>query len=90
MIKAIGDRIIVLTLEMEKKTRSGIILSDTTTNQDVAKARVITVSDNITEKISIGDIVYFSKFKGESIKYDEVEYIVLETKDILAKEIISE
>lgn len=84
MLKPMGDRVLVIQLDYETKTKSGIILNDTT-KTEITKAKVVETS-NDKENIKKDDIVYFSKYKGESIKYDEKEYILVEIKDILAKE----
>lgn len=60
-------------------------MADSSTNDDLKKAKVIEVSSEI-KNILKGDIVYFSKFKGENIKFEFSEYIIVEYKDILAKE----
>lgn len=84
MLKPMGDRVLVIQLDYETKTKSGIILNDTT-KTEITKAKVVE-TNNDKENIKKDDIVYFSKYKGESIKYDEKEYILVEIKDILAKE----
>lgn len=86
MIKPMGDRILVIKKENETKTKSGIILNDSSTNQEIYKGCIIEVSSNISE-LKKGEMVYFSKYKGENIKYNEEDYIILELKDVLAKEI---
>ncbi|WP_288862395.1 co-chaperone GroES [uncultured Sneathia sp.] len=84
MLKPMGDRVLVIQLDYETKTKSGIILNDTT-KTEITKAKVVE-TNNDKENIKKDDIVYFSKYKGESIKYDEKEYMLVEIKDILAKE----
>lgn len=88
-LKPLGDRILVKVVAKITKTKSGIILSDSSTKQDIYTAKVIEVSDEV-KNILKDDTVIFSKFKGENIRIDEVEYIIIETKDILAKEKIDE
>ena len=84
MLKPMGDRVLVIQLDYETKTKSGIILNDTT-KTEITKTKVVE-TNNDKENIKKDDIVYFSKYKGESIKYDEKEYMLVEIKDILAKE----
>lgn len=88
-LKPLGERILVKVIAEITKTKSGIILSDSSTKQDIYTAKVIEVSDEV-KNILKDDTVIFSKFKGENIRIDEVEYIIIETKDILAKEKIDE
>lgn len=84
MLKPMGDRVLVIQLDYETKTKSGIILNNTT-KTEITKAKVVETS-NDKENFKKDDIVYFSKYKGEVIKYDEKEYMLVEIKDILAKE----
>lgn len=84
-IKPLGNRILVKTIKEVSTTKSGIILSDSSTKQDIFTAKVIEVSDDVT-CISKDDTVIFSKFKGENIRINELDYIIIEVKDILAKE----
>lgn len=86
MLKPIGERLLVKVIEYETKTKSGIILNDSATKQEITKARVIEISEDI-KNIKKDEIVYFSKYKGENIKYDDVDYILIDLKDILAKEL---
>lgn len=86
MIKPLGERILVHIIEEKRTTKSGIILKDSSTKSDINKALVIAVSDEV-KTILKEDKVYFSKFKGEIIKIDEEEYIILDLKDVLCKEI---
>ena len=88
-LKPLGDRILVKVVAEITKTKIGIILSDSSTKQYIYTAKVIEVSDEV-KNILKDDTVIFSKFKGENIRIDEVEYIIIETKDILAKEKIDE
>lgn len=87
MIKPLENRILVKTVDYEKKTKSGIILNDSSTQNELLKAKVVEVSEDVN-KLKINDIIYFSKYKGESIKYEDEDYIILDTKDVLAKEIM--
>lgn len=86
MIKPLGKRILIKTIDELTKTKTGIILKDSTTESDIKKGVVIEVSSEITE-LKKDDIVYYPKYKGDTIKIDDTEYIVIEEKDILGKEI---
>lgn len=47
MLKPIGERLLVKVIEYETKTKSGIILNDSATKQEITKARVIEISEDI-------------------------------------------
>ncbi|VWL85702.1 co-chaperone GroES [Oceanivirga miroungae] len=86
MIKPLGKRVLLKKIEEVLKTKTGIILKDSTTESDIYKAKVVEVSDEVSN-ILLDDIVYFSKFKGENVKIDDIEYIIIEEKDVLGKDI---
>lgn len=86
MLKPIGKRMIIEFVNQELKTKSGIILKDSSSKQEIIKAKVIEVSSEIKE-ISKGDFVYFSEYRVDKIKYNDIEYGILELENVLAKEI---
>ncbi|WP_156416402.1 hypothetical protein [Caviibacter abscessus] len=46
-IKPLGNRVLVKTIKEISKTKSGIILSDSSTKQDIYTAKVIEVYDKM-------------------------------------------
>lgn len=81
----LGQRLIIKLIENNNVTKSGIILKDSSTEGDLNCGLVVEVSKEITE-LSKNDKIYYSKFKGEQIKFLDEEYIILELKDVIAKE----
>ena len=45
MLKPMGDRVLVIQLDYETKTKSGIILNDTT-KTEITKAKVVETSND--------------------------------------------
>ncbi|MTT30829.1 co-chaperone GroES [Terrilactibacillus sp. BCM23-1] len=91
MLKPLGDRVIIETVEKEEKTASGIVLPDSA-KEKPQEGRVVAigtgkVTDNgerIALEVSEGDSVIFSKYAGTEVKYDGKEYLILRQDDILA------
>ncbi|GAA7266859.1 co-chaperone GroES [Helicobacter cholecystus] len=79
--KPLGKRILVERLEEDTKTSSGIIIPDNAKEKPLS-AKVIAISDGCNE-VSVGEIVVFGKYKGDEIKLDGKEYIVLDIEDVL-------
>lgn len=79
--KPLGKRILVERLEEDTKTSSGIIIPDNAKEKPLS-AKVVAISDECKE-IVMGDTVVFGKYKGDEIKLEGKEYIVLEIEDVL-------
>lgn len=86
-LKPLGDRIVVKPSLSEEVTKAGIVLPDTVEKEKKEEGEVVSVGNG--EKITklglkAGDHVLFGKYAGEEITVDDVEYKVLEEKDVLA------
>lgn len=89
-IKPLGDRVVIKKLEAEEKTKSGIVLP-TQAKEQPQMAEVVAVGPGgvvdgkeVKMEVKVGDRVIFSKYAGTEIKYDGVEYTILEQRNILA------
>ncbi len=89
-IRPLHDRVIVKRMEEERKTASGIILTDAATEKpdqgeiiavgngkvgDDGKVRVMDVK--------VGDRVLFGKYAGQTFKMDGQEYMTMREDDII-------
>jgi len=90
-IEPLDDRIVVLPLEAEAKTRGGIVLPDTAKEKpqqgkviSVGPGRVLDTGDRAKPGVKKGDIVVFAKYGGTDIEIDRKEYKILRESDILA------
>jgi chaperonin GroES len=91
-IKPLEDRVLVLPLEAEQTTASGLVIPDTAKEKPQEGKVVATgpgrTDDNgkrIAMDVADGDIVIFSKYGGTEVKYDGNDYLLLNARDILAK-----
>ena len=88
-LKPLGDRVVIKKVEVEEKTKSGIVLPSTAKEQP-SMAEVIAIGAEITDdekkkdKVKVGDKVIFSKYAGTEIKVDGEEVTILKLSDILA------
>lgn len=88
-LKPLGDRLVIKKVEVEEKTKSGIVLPSTAKEQP-SIAEVIAIGDEITkdekkkDQIKVGDQVIFSKYSGTEIKSDGEEVTIIKYSDILA------
>ncbi len=83
MIKPLHDNVILKKEEVENKTSSGIILT-TETKKMPSVARVVALGPDCKADIKENDKVVYKEYSGTNIKIEDVEYIVIEEKDILA------
>ncbi|HCJ52721.1 MAG: co-chaperone GroES [Candidatus Kerfeldbacteria bacterium RIFCSPLOWO2_01_FULL_48_11] len=86
-LKPLGDRIVVKPSTEEEVTKSGIVLPDTVEKEKKEEGEVVAVGSG--EKINklnlkVGDVVIFSKYGGDEVTVEEIEYKVLKDEDVLA------
>ena len=86
MLKPLGDRVMVKSLEVEETIKGGIVLPGSAKEKS-GIAEVIAVgprSKDVVMTVKVGDRVVCSKYSGTEIKYEGSEYSILKQDDILA------
>lgn len=89
-LKPLGDRVVVKPIEMESKTKSGLIIPDTAKEKS-HQGKVIAVGpgklsdDGKLEKMNVktGDTVLYKEYGGDDFKLDGEEVVILKEEDIL-------
>ncbi|MBL7174572.1 MAG: co-chaperone GroES [Desulfobacteraceae bacterium] len=90
-IKPLKDRVLVLRIGEEQKTKGGIVIPDTA-KEKPQEGKVIAVGPGkfaedgkrIPPVVKKDDRVLFSKYAGNEIKIDGVEHLIMREDDILA------
>jgi chaperonin GroES len=88
-LKPLGDRIIIKKMEVEEKTKSGIVLPSAAKEQPLM-AEIVAIGDDILndekrkDQVKVGDKVIFTKYAGTEVKVDNEELTILKLIDILA------
>ena len=89
-IKPLNDRILVIRVEEEKKTKGGILIPDTAKEKPqegkviaVGPGKVNKKGDRIPLDVKKGNRVLFAKYAGNEIKIDGVEHLIMREDDIL-------
>jgi len=89
-IRPLNDRILVLRVEEEQKTRGGIIIPDTAKEKPQEGKIVATGPGKMGDDgqrvpldVKAGDRILFSKYAGSEIKIDGVEHLFMKEDDIL-------
>ena len=90
-IQPLGDRVLVKANEVAEQVKGGILIPDSA-KENPQEATVIALGtgkldDNgkkIPFDVKVGDIVLTSKYGGTEVKYDDEEYKIVSSSDILA------
>jgi len=90
-LQPLGDRVIVEPTEQDEITASGIILPETA-KEKPQRGKVVAAGPGRMEEgkrldmeVAEGDTVVYARYAGTEFKYEEVKYLILSEKDILAK-----
>ena len=90
MIRPLGDRVVVKPLPSEEVTKGGIVLPDTAKEKPqegevvaVGSGRLLDNGTRVAIDLKVGDRVLFSKYAGNEVKLDDVEYLIMREADIL-------
>jgi chaperonin GroES len=82
-IQPLGNRVLVLPVEQEAKTSSGLLLPETAKEKPQV-GQVKAIGDDEEMPVKVGQKVLFPKYTGTEIKLDGVEHIIMEAADLLA------
>ena len=90
-LRPLDDRVVVEPMEAEEVTAGGIVLPDTAKEKPqegqvvaVGPGRMADDGKRIPMEVKEGDTVIYAKYAGSEVKLDEVEYLILGERDILA------
>ena len=89
-LKPLLDRVVVKAVEAEETTKSGIILA-AAAKEKPQIAEIVAVGPGgvvdgkeIKMNVKVGDKVLISKYAGNEVKVDGVEYSIIRQSEILA------
>jgi chaperonin GroES len=90
-LNPLGDRIVVKPQdEEESRTASGLVIPDTA-KEKPQLGEVLAVGpgefkdgDRVPVDVSVGDVVFYSKYGGTEVKHDGEDYLILSSRDVLA------
>lgn len=90
MIRPLGERVVVKPLPSEERTKGGIVLPDTAKEKPqegevvaVGSGRLLETGQRVPIDLKAGDRILFSKYAGNEVKIDDVEYLIMREADIL-------
>ena len=90
-LKPLGDRLVVKPTPREEMTKSGIVLPDTAAEKPqegsivaAGPGRLDDDGDREPMDVTVGDKVLHAKYAGTEFKIEDVEYLIVSQRDILA------
>ncbi len=90
MIRPLGERVVVKPLPSEERTKGGIVLPDTAKEKPqegevvaVGSGKILETGQRVPIDLKPGDRILFSKYAGNEVKIDDVEYLIMRKADIL-------
>ena len=90
-LKPLGDRVVLKPVEREDTTKSGIVIPDTVKDKPqegiveaVGTGRVLDDGTRVPVEIEVGDKVLYARYSGSEFKLDEIEYLIVPERDVLA------
>lgn len=90
-LRPLNDHLVVKALPKEEVTKSGIILPDTATKERPEQGEVIAIGPGRMEdgklfemSVKVGEKVVFKKYAPDEVKIDDVEYLLISERDVLA------
>ena len=97
-IQPLGDRVVVVPMEKEQVTASGIVIPDTASGEKPHEGVVIAIGSggigkdcqNPADFLSVGDKVLFGRYAGDDVKLKttegkEIEVKILHLDSVLGK-----
>lgn len=90
-LKPLGDRIVVKPKEEdETRTAGGLVIPDTA-KEKPQLGDVLAVGpgefkdgDRVPVDVSVGDVVFYSKYGGTEVKVEGEDFLILSARDVLA------
>src|SRR5437660_11954142 len=90
-LKPLGDRVVLKPVDKEERTKSGIVIPDTAKEKPqegiveaVGTGRLLDSGTKVPMELKVGDKVLYAKYAGNEFKVDDVEYLIISEKDVLA------
>ena len=80
-IKPLGDRVVAVREEAQKKTASGLYLPDNAKEKPVV-AKVVASGKDV-KAVKNGDKILYKEYSTTEVKIDGKEYLIVKEEDIL-------
>ncbi len=85
-IKPIGKRVLIQPVKEEERTKGGIYIPESA--KEKKKQGIVIETGTVDEKefpIKKGDVILYAGYSQEELEIDGEKYLILESKDVIAK-----
>lgn len=83
-VKPVGDRLVIKVNKVKETNMLGIVIIENEENESRV-GKIVAISNNISnQEFKIGDLILYLKSEASIPGNNEEEYLVVNTKDILA------
>jgi co-chaperonin GroES (HSP10) len=82
-IVPLKNKVLVAENKSEQKTESGIILEGANSVRDSRSGTVVAVGPDVVD-VKVGDVIYLEWNKGQIVKVDDAQRVIIEDKYIVA------
>jgi chaperonin GroES len=90
-LRPLGDRVVLKPVEKEEMTKSGIVIPDTVKEKPqegiveaIGTGRILDNGTRVPVELEVGDKVLYARYSGSEFKVDEIEYLIIPERDVLA------
>ena len=83
IIKPLGKRVLIQEVKQEEVTKSGIVLPGTASKEKPIIGEILAIGNEVSE-VKVGEKVIYEKYTGTEVKDGDVEYLLIDMKNILA------
>lgn len=83
IIKPLGKRVLIQEVKQEEVTKSGIVLPGMASKEKPITGEILAIGNEVSE-VKVGEKVIYEKYTGTEVKDGDVEYLLIDMKNILA------
>ncbi len=83
-VKPLGENVLIKPEKQHKKTKTGLYLPETASEERPQEGKVMAVGDSKDIKVKKNQIVIFRQFSGTEVKINNEDYLIVKNEDILA------
>lgn len=83
-IKPLGEFILVKPEKESAKTKSGIVIPESSDKERPQQGKVLAIGDSPKIKVKKNQTVIFAKYTGNEVKAGNDELLIIKNEDVLA------
>ncbi|QQS61200.1 MAG: co-chaperone GroES [Candidatus Moraniibacteriota bacterium] len=83
-VRPLGENVLILPEEQEKKTGSGIYLPESASKEKPQQGKVIEIGESKKIAVKKNQKVIYNRYSGTEVEFEGKEYLIVKTEDIVA------